>query len=264
MKKGKFCCTVCFVMFEAIFTEEDSMKNKMKELHAEERPYEKCERFGPENLTDIELLAVLLRTGTRGENSLELAKRILYPAFLPGGILNIHQWSYEQLKGVRGIGKVKAIQILCLSELAKRLSKAGAGPELNFNAPETIARYYMEDLRHQKQEFMKLLLLNTRSRLIGESNISKGTVNATIISPRELFVEALQKNAVSIILLHNHPSGDPAPSREDILLTRRVYEAGRMIGVELLDHIVIGNNCYCSMREEGIFDDARGNRLRKG
>lgn len=224
----------------------------IKELNTEERPYEKCERFGPENLTDSELLAVLLRTGTRGENSLELAKRILYSDYFNGGLLSIHRWSMEQLTRIKGIGKVKAIQILSLCELAKRLSKASAGPELNFNAPATIARYYMEDLRHQKQENMKLLLLNTKSRLIGETDISKGTVNSAVISPRELFVEALQKDAVSIILLHNHPSGDPAPSKEDILITRRIYEAGMMIGIELLDHIIIGNNCYSSMREDGI------------
>lgn len=225
---------------------------KIKELKDEERPYEKCERFGPQNLTDIELLAILLRTGTKGENSLELAKKILYPDLFTGGLLRLHGWSYEQLRNVRGIGKVKAIQIVCLCELAKRLAKAGAEKELNFQTPETIARYYMEDLRHQKQESLKLLLLNTKSRLIGETDISRGTVNSTIVSPRELFVEALQKNAVSIILIHNHPSGDPAPSKEDILITRRIHEAGQMIGVELLDHIVIGNNCYYSMREQGI------------
>ena len=228
------------------------LMKRIKELNTEERPYEKCERFGPENLTDSELLAVLLRTGTRGENSLELAKRLLYSDHFQGGLLGIHRWSYEQLTRIKGIGKVKAIQILCLCELARRLSKASAGPELKFDTPETIARYYMEDLRHQKQEAMKLLLLNTKSRLIGESNISRGTVNASVISPRELFVEALQKDAVSIILLHNHPSGDPAPSREDILITRRVHEAGMMIGVELLDHIIIGDNRYSSMREDGI------------
>jgi len=121
----------------------------MKELNMEERPYEKCERFGPENLTDSELLAVLLRTGTRGENIVELAKRILYSDQFQGGLLGIHRWSFEQLTRIKGIGKVKATQILCLCELAKRLSKASAGPELNFNIPSTIARYYMEDLRHQ-------------------------------------------------------------------------------------------------------------------
>jgi DNA repair protein RadC len=109
-----------------------------------------------------------------------------------------------------------------------------------------------QDVEDEQEEAMKLLLLNTKSRLIGESDISRGTVNASVISPRELFVEALQKDAVSIILLHNHPSGDPAPSREDILITRRVHEAGMMIGVELLDHIIIGDNRYSSMREAGI------------
>lgn len=234
------------------FSYQNMYMKKIKELTKEERPYEKCERFGAENLTDIELLAILLRTGTRGENSIGLAKRILYPDFDSGGILNIHRWSFEQLIQVKGIGKVKAIQILCICELARRLSKACAGPELRFNAPDTIARYYMEDLRYQKRESMKLLLLNTKSRLIGETDISRGTVNSAVVSPRELFVEALQKDAVSIILLHNHPSGDPTPSREDILVTKKVCEAGKMIGVELLDHIIIGNNCYSSMREQGI------------
>ena len=226
---------------------------KIKELSKEERPYEKCEKFGAAHLTDAELLAVLLRSGTAGESALQLARKILHPPFAPEGILNIHRWNYHQLKGLKGIGKVKAIQILCLSELAKRLAKASAGPELDFENAQTIARYYMEEMRHQRQETMKLLLLNTRKRLIGETDISKGTVNATLVSPRELFVEALQKNAVSIILLHNHPSGDPTPSEADICITGRVCSAGAMIGIELWDHIIIGNNCYFSMRDNKMF-----------
>lgn len=224
----------------------------MKEMLEEERPYEKCARFGASNLTNIELLAVLLRTGTRGENSLQLAEKLLHPVFSQEGILNIHKWTLEQLLQIKGIGMVKAVQILCLSELSKRLSKASAYQGLSFTTPASIAKYYMEDMRHSSQESMKLLLLNTKTRLIGETDISKGTINSTVISPRELFVEALQKNAVSIILLHNHPSGDPAPSREDILITRRIRDAGQLIGVELLDHIIIGNNCYISMREKGL------------
>ena len=223
-------------------------------MYREERPYEKCEQYGAENLTDAELLAVLLRTGTKGENSLQLAKRILHPDFAQEGILNIHQWSMEQLLGVKGIGKVKSIQILCLSELAKRLSKAEAQSGLNFSAPETIAQYYMEDMRHRKKEAMKLLLLNSKTKLIGESELSLGTVNTTLVSPREVFVEALRRNAVAVILLHNHPSGDPTPSKQDVLVTRRVTEAGRLIGVELLDHIIIGDNCFISLRDKGFFD----------
>mgnify|MGYP000093309449 CR=1 FL=1 len=146
----------------------------MKEMACEERPYERCERFGASNLTDSELLAVLLRTGTRGENALQLADKILHPVFSQKGVLNLHQWTYEQLMQIKGIGKVKAIQILCLAELSRRLAKATAQEGLNFSNPASIARYYMEDLRHANQEQMKLLLLNTKSRLIGETDISKG------------------------------------------------------------------------------------------
>ena len=205
----------------------------------DERPYEKCSRLGAEHLSDVELLAVLLRTGTRGENALELAGRILYHA---GGIgiLGIHQFNAERLKQIKGIGNVKAIQISCISDT------------VCFTDPKTIAQYYMEDLRHEKQEHMKLLMLNSKAKLLGETTISKGTVNASLVTPRELFIEALQKNAVSIIILHNHPSGDPSPSREDMLTTKRIQDAGALIGIELLDHIIIGNNCYISFREEGM------------
>lgn len=225
---------------------------KIKELAQEDRPYEKCCAQGAESLTNAELLAVLLRNGTKGLNSLELARTILNASNNDDGILNIHQLTLDQLQKIRGIGTVKAVQILCISELAKRLAKASAKEGLIFTLPSSIAAYYMEELRHQRQEILKLLMLNTKSKLIGECNISKGTVNASLISPRELFIEALEHNAVSIILLHNHPSGDPTPSREDILATQRVKAAGELIGIELLDHIIIGNNCYKSFCEEHL------------
>ena len=153
---------------------------------------------------------------------------------------------------IKGIGKVKAIQLSCISELAKRLSKASYQEALSFTEPASIARYYMEDMRHEKQEITKLLMLNTKAKLVGETDISKGTVNASLVTPRELFIEALQKNAVSIVIMHNHPSGDPTPSREDMLTTKRILDAGALIGIELLDHIIIGNNRYMSFREEGM------------
>ncbi len=228
-----------------------NQSNTIKEIPELERPYEKCERRGAASLSDEELLAVLLRTGTRGENALALARRILSHAG-ETGILGIHQFNRERLMTIKGIGKVKAIQISCISELAKRLSKASYQEALCFSEPDTIARYYMEDMRHGKQEQMKLLMLNTKAKLIGETNISKGTVNASLITPRELFIEALQKSAVYIIIIHNHPSGDPTPSREDLLITKRIFDAGKLIGIELLDHIIIGNNRYMSFREEGM------------
>ncbi len=235
------------------YESKDKMKqsNTIKEIPVTERPYEKCEQRGSASLSDEELLAVLLRTGTRGESALALARHILYHAG-ETGILGIHQFSMERLMAIKGIGKVKAIQLSCISELAKRLSKATYQEALCFSEPGSIARYYMEDLRHEKQELMKLLMLNTKARLIGETNISKGTVNASLITPRELFIEALQKNAVSIVIMHNHPSGDPTPSREDMLITKRILDAGALIGIELLDHIIIGNNQYISFREEGL------------
>jgi len=223
----------------------------MKTLPELERPYEKCERLGAGSLSDAELLAVLLRTGSRGENVLDLSRRILYYAG-EDGILGIHHFTIERLKRMKGIGRVKAVQMVCISEFAKRLAKARACEMLQFTCPASIAKYYMEDMRHERQEVMKLLMLNSKSRLIGESDISKGTVNASLITPRELFIEALQKNAVSIIILHNHPSGDPSPSREDRLITERIRQAGDLIGIELLDHIVIGNNCYISFSEQGL------------
>lgn len=223
----------------------------MKDIPNAERPYEKCLKQGTEALSDAELLAVLLRTGTKGENVLALAKRLLYQDG-GAGLLGIHQFSFQSLMKLKGIGKVKAVQILCLSELAKRLSKASVEPRLRFSSSQSVAEYYMEDLRHRNQEVMKLLLLNSKAELIDETNISKGTVNASLVTPRELFVEALKKEAVSMILLHNHPSGDPTPSRDDILTTKRISECGLLIGIELLDHIIIGNNCYVSFQEENL------------
>lgn len=223
----------------------------MKDIPNAERPYEKCLKQGAEALSDAELLAVLLRTGTKGENVLALAKRLLYEDG-GAGLLGIHQFSFQSLMKLKGIGKVKAVQILCLSELAKRLSKASVEPRLRFSSSQSVAEYYMEDLRHRNQEVMKLLLLNSKAELIDETNISKGTVNASLVTPRELFVEALKKEAVSMILLHNHPSGDPTPSRDDILTTKRISDCGLLIGIELLDHIIIGNNCYVSFQEENL------------
>ena len=221
----------------------------MKEMREENRPYEKCTRYGAAQLTDVELLAVLLRTGTKGMSALELAQNIIKSQSGEDSLLNIHTLTLQKLKSIKGIGNVKAIQILCLSELAKRLAQASARNSVTFEVPSTIAEYYKEEMRHQKQEHMKLLMLDTKSKLIGEQDISKGTVNAALITPRELFIEALACGAVYIILLHNHPSGDPTPSKSDILLTKRVKEAGELIGIQLLDHIIIGNNCYISLTE---------------
>ncbi|MDY3919403.1 MAG: DNA repair protein RadC [Candidatus Limivivens sp.] len=224
----------------------------MKQLPEDEKPYEKTLLFGTRSLTDAELLAVILRTGAKGISALELSKSVLNASAAPKGLLGLHQLTVNDLMKIHGIGKVKAIQIQCILELSRRIAKASSSSGLCFQHPSTIADYYMEDFRHSGQEQIVLMMLNTRCRLLGEKVISKGTVTGALISPREIFLEALHYQAVSIVLVHNHPSGDPTPSREDILLTKRVMEAGELIGISLMDHVIIGDRTYISMREEKI------------
>ena len=231
-----------------------SKNNTIKEMYREDRPYEKCERFGAENLTDAELLAVILRTGSAGETVCQLAGRILsLPDF--EGLQGLCRIPMERLMEFKGVGKVKAVQLKCLAELAARMAKASAGERLCFGTPATVADYFMEELRHKEQEHLIALFLNTKNKLLREKLMFKGTVNASIISPREIFLEALEAHAVQLVLVHNHPSGDPSPSLEDIRVTRRISKAGELLGIQLLDHVIIGDRCYSSLRERGILSD---------
>lgn len=225
--------------------------NIIETLPKEERPYEKCLQYGTETLTDIELLAVILRTGTKGCNVKELAVKLLKNEDGAVNVLSLTHLSLEQLLEINGVGKVKAIQILCVLELAKRISKTSFNATTKYNTSEVIAGFYMEQLRHLEQEQLYVMFLDTKCKLIKDKLISSGTVNQSLISPREIFIEALRCNCVNIILVHNHPSGDPAPSREDIKSTSRVKNAGKIIGIRLLDHIIIGDNTYCSLNESG-------------
>lgn len=225
---------------------------KMADMPPQERPYEKFLEYGPKYLTDTELLAVIIRTGAQGERALDLADKVLHIAEPNQGLLGIHHSSMEQLMAIRGVGKVKAIQLKCIAELARRFAKAQATQRLSFQEPEAIARYYMEDVRHEEKEMCWVLMLDTKCKLLKQVHISTGTINASLVSPREIFKEALGCNAVNLILMHNHPSGDPEPSKEDIALTLRVKECGEMMGMPLIDHIIIGDNCYSSLRELGL------------
>lgn len=166
------------------------------------------------------------------------------------GFTGIRRLSLDELSNVKGIGKVKAVQLKCLLEIARRMAREEAGEGTYFTSPSAVANYYMEDLRHEEQEVLLLLMLNQRGRLLKERYMFKGTVNASVISPREIFVEALAARAVQIILLHNHPSGDASPSQEDLNVTRRIKEAGQLLGIALTDHIIIGEHAYVSLREE--------------
>ena len=226
--------------------------NKMKDLPVSERPYEKCFANGPETLSDCELLSVILRTGSMDKSAYDLSKEILKNGSHSDSLLSIMHFTKEQLLSVKGIGKVKAVQLLCIKELAKRIAAGNAERALKMDKPATIADYYMEKLRHLEQECLVVLYLDTKCQLIKDSTISKGTINQSLISAREIFVEALRCGAVSIILLHNHPSGDCTPSRADVSSTRSIIEAGKIVGISVLDHIIIGDLSYTSFRESGL------------
>lgn len=226
----------------------------MRQLPADDRPYEKCLRTGPEQLTDAELLAVILRTGTRGASSVVLAEEVLKLCRFNKGLTGIYHLTVDELCTISGVGRVKAIQILCIGELSKRISRTSASTGLNFGDPGSIAAYYMETMRHEEQEVVRCMMLNNKNKLLGDVILSRGTVNLSLISPRELFISALSYHAVHIILVHNHPSGDAKASEEDIKVTRRIRDAGELLGVDLLDHIIIGDRCYTSLRENRILN----------
>ncbi len=222
----------------------------MKNRPITERPYEKCLEHGPQSLTDGELLAVILRTGTKDCSALELAWKILEGHPVYQGLAALHHMDSKMLKSIPGIGDVKAIEILSVLELSKRLQRASLKRKPDFSSPDYIAAYYMEDIRHLEHEKVILLLLNGKHQLIKEAPLSDGSANSAYVSTRSILMEALRCGAVYMILIHNHPSGDPEPSREDLVLTRRVKEAGELIGIPLSDHIVIGDRCYISLREQ--------------
>lgn len=227
----------------------------MKALPSSEQPYEKVLESGPEVLSDAELLAVILRCGAKKASARDLAEEILKLGS-PQGLAGLFHHTLQDYMEIRGIGRVKAIQLLCIGELSRRIWRSCAvEEELVFDHPEKIASCYMEEMRHKEQEHLKLLVLNTKNVLIKDVDISRGTVNASLATPRELFIEALRYRGVGIILVHNHPSGDAAPSREDCLFTKRVQEAGNFMGIPLLDHIIIGDNTYVSLRERGILEE---------
>lgn len=225
---------------------------RIQELPPNERSYEKCLHSGPEKLTDSELLAVVLRSGTRGSSSVQLADEVLHLGQNEQGLLGIYHLSMEDLMQIRGIGQVKAVQIKCIGELSKRIATREAGKLLDFHSPDTIAAYYMERMRHEEQEQMICTMLNTKNQFLGDEVISRGTVNSSLVSPRDLILAAFRHRAVYMILVHNHPSGNPEPSKDDLLFTKRVWEAGALVDIPLLDHIVIGDQQYFSFRQEGL------------
>mgnify|MGYP001271619268 FL=1 len=220
----------------------------IKDFPKDERPRERFIKHGPESLSNQELLAILLRTGTKAESVLQLAQRLIKEF---EGLRMLKDATLEELTQIKGIGEAKAIQILAAVELGRRINNLTNEERYSIRSPEDGANYVMEEMRFLNQEHFVCLYLNTTNQVIHKQTVFIGSLNASIVHPREVFREAFRRSAASIICIHNHPSGDPTPSREDIEVTRRLKECGRMIGIEILDHIIIGDKRFVSLKEKG-------------
>lgn len=222
---------------------------KIKSLPAEERPMEKGLFQGMDRLSNAELLALLINSGTADKSAIALAEEVLGRG---KGILGLRDMTAQELMEIRGIGKGKAARILASLELGKRVSSVLPRDMVSIDSPESIAVLFMEELRHLKQESFRILLLNAKGEVISTEIISTGELTSTLVHPREVFRPAVKKSAAAVVLVHNHPSGDPQPSREDIETTSRLQECGKMMGIRVIDHIVIGDGIYVSMMSEGL------------
>ncbi|MEN6489220.1 MAG: DNA repair protein RadC, partial [Smithella sp.] len=213
----------------------------------------KLEKYGSETLSNAELLAIVIRTGSMEETSVSLAQRVLSIGENNGGLAFLHGISVEELRKTRGIGKVKALQIKAVMELSKRVSASLINNNrVTIKSPVEVSTLLMEEMRHLKKEIFKIILLNTKNHIIKYLNVSVGSLNSSIVHPREVFSEAVKVGCSGMLLAHNHPSGDPEPSREDIETTQRLVNAGNILGIKVLDHVIIGDGRYISFKEQGL------------
>lgn len=214
-----------------------------------ELPRERMMNQGLDALSNVELIAILLRTGSSGESVMNLANRVLGQV---GGIREFLDTSLEELIKVKGIGTAKAIQLLAGIELGRRVAKTTPQERWAIRSPEDVSKLMMEEMRHLTQEHFVCLFLNTKNQVIAQHTIFIGSLNSSIVHPREVFKEAIRRSSASIICLHNHPSGDPTPSKEDIEVTKRLISVGQIVGIDMLDHVIIGDGRFCSLREKGL------------
>ncbi|NLP43952.1 MAG: DNA repair protein RadC [Peptococcaceae bacterium] len=222
---------------------------RLKDLPEDLLPRERLHQYGPETLTNKELLAILLRVGVKGENVLDLAERILIEA---GGLSALTKLTVHELAQIHGVGPAKAAQVKAALELGKRSVCADPVTRPVINSPADVADLVMEEMRVLDREHFRIMHLSTRNNVLGIIPVSVGSLNSSIVHPRECFKEAIRRNASHIILLHNHPSGDPAPSKEDIEITGRLVEGGKLLGIQVIDHVIIGDKRYVSFKERGL------------
>ena len=228
------------------------MSIKMKELPSSERPYEKLEMYGANTLSNSELLAIIIKTGTKDENSVEIAQKILQLGNDKNNLRFLQQLTIEEYKKIKGIGKVKAIQLIAVGELAKRMSKPIEHTNIKIKTSDDVARLLMSELKYEKREVAKVILLNSKCIVEKIVNVAIGGTSYATIEPRHILEEAIRNGASKVILVHNHPNGDPTPSAGDYRATDRIYEAADVMGIELIDHVIIGDG-----RFESVFKKRR-------
>lgn len=217
---------------------------KLKDIPKDGRPRERFLKHGPETLSDAELFAIILRTGTLGENVVDMSNRLIAEY----GLDNLFECSLKELQEIKGIGPSKAMQILAMSEILKRIHLSEK-PIKKISCAEDVFNFMHDKLKDKKEEHFYVLMLNNQNNIIAEQLISKGTLDASIIHPREVFKPAIKNSASKIILVHNHPSGNPEPSKEDFEITERIISAGREIDIKVLDHIILGRRGFWSWAE---------------
>ena len=223
---------------------------KIHDVHEADRPRERLIRQGAKSLSNQELIAILLGTGTKRESVLTVANRVLI------NFEKLHNLKYatlEEMTEIKGIGEAKAVLLLAAIELGRRLASKDLEERFTIRSPEDAATFLMQDMTSLQQEHFVCLFLNVKNQVLHKQTIFVGSLNASIVHPREIFREAVKRSAASIICSHNHPSGIPTPSPEDIDVTTRLYEAGKIVGVDLIDHVIIGDHQFISMKEKGYF-----------
>lgn len=224
----------------------------MRDLPEEERPRERLYKYGPEVLSNSELLAIIISTGNRKESALTVAQRLLSHSYQDNELLWLLEASIEEISSVEGIGLVKAGKVKAALELGRRLNRASGIPKKVIKSPNDVAALLMDQMRYLKKEYFKLIELDTKNKVISIDDISVGTLDSSIVHPREVFLNAIKHSSASVILVHNHPSGDPKPSQEDIMTTKRLVQAGEILGISVLDHVIIGDGNIMSLKEKNF------------
>jgi DNA repair protein RadC len=221
----------------------------VRDLPRQERPRERLQKFGPEALSAQELLALVIGRGIPKKSVMSIAQELLTRF---GNVKAISQATIEELSQIKGIGLAKATQIKACFELGRREDLEPELKDFDIKDPEAVVKAIRSSIKDKAKEHFKLILLNPRNKIIGISTISIGTLNASLVHPREVFKDAITHSAASVVLAHNHPSGDPEPSEDDITITKRLIEAGKILGVEVIDHIIISKNGFFSFKERGL------------